>query len=62
MKQLFNRLSLLGLASIPTAALAHPGHGMIEGWAHYFTPEHVLPALVAVGILVYFLRRKKNRE
>lgn len=62
MKQRFNRLSLLSLSMLSSAALAHPGHGIVDGWAHYFTPEHVLPILVTVGVLVYFLRRKKDHE
>lgn len=62
MKQHFQRV----ITSIPTLApglaLAHPGHGVVEGWAHWFTPEHVLPGLAVVAALVFFLGRKKDRE
>jgi hypothetical protein len=34
---------------------------VVDGWAHWFTPEHVLPGLVAVGLLVT-LARGKGRE
>lgn len=62
MKSLLNRLLVAAIAISPALVHAHPGHGVIEGWAHWFTPEHVLPALIAVGMLVYFLDRKKDRE
>ena len=48
------------LSALPGLALAHPGHGGLEGWAHWFTPEHVLPALIAVGVLLFVLGRKKE--
>jgi hypothetical protein len=34
---------------------------VVDGWAHWFAPEHVLPGLVAVGLLVT-LARGKGRE
>ena len=55
-------VSLLGLTPFPTLVQAHPGHGIVEGWAHYLTPEHVLPALVAVGVLLFVLWRRKDRS
>ena len=62
MQTLSRRLVIILLSALPALAQAHPGHGVVEGWAHWFTPDHVLPALVAVGVLVYFLRRRKDRE
>jgi hydrogenase/urease accessory protein HupE len=62
MQVLCNRFAISLLSALPALAQAHPGHSVVEGWAHWFTPDHVLPALVAVGVLVYFLRRKKDRE
>ena len=62
MKTLLNRLLVAAFYVSPALAQAHPGHGVVEGWAHWFTPEHVLPALIAVGVLVYFLGRKKDSE
>jgi hypothetical protein len=62
MKSLFNRLSLTALALSPATVLAHPGHGIVEGWAHFFTPDHVLPVLAIVGVLVYFVVRKRDRS
>lgn len=62
MKTSLNRLIIAVFSSLPLLALAHPGHGLVEGWAHWFTPDHVLPALIAIGGLVYFLGRKKDRE
>ena len=64
MTTLFTRLAAALTAASPALALAlaHPGHGVVDGWAHWFTPEHVLPGLVAVGLLVYLLARGKGRE
>lgn len=45
---------------MPALAEAHPGHGGLEGWAHWFTPEHVLPALIAVGVLLFVFGRRKD--
>ena len=53
MKTSLNRLVIAVFSSLPLLALAHPGHGLVEGWAHWFTPDHVLPALIAIGGLVY---------
>lgn len=62
MRTLFTRIAAAVLAVSPALALAHPGHGVVDGWAHWFTPEHVLPGLVAVGLLVSLVRRGKERE
>ena len=62
MTTLFTRLAAALTAASPALALAHHGHGVVDGWAHWFTPEHVLPGLVAVGLLVYLLARGKGRE
>ncbi len=62
MKTTIAGVSACGLALFSTLVQAHPGHGVVEGWAHYLTPEHVLPALVAVGVLLYVLGRKKDRS
>jgi hypothetical protein len=62
MQTMSHRLVIVLLSALPALAQAHPGHSVVEGWAHWFTPDHVLPALVAVGILVYFLVRRKDRE
>ena len=62
MKTQINALSSFVLALVSPLAVAHPGHGIVEGWAHYLTPEHVLPALVAVGVLFFVLGRKKDRS
>ena len=59
------RLNLLFaslLCIFPLLVQAHSGHSVVEGWAHWFTPEHVLPALIAVVVLVCFFMRKKDRE
>jgi hydrogenase/urease accessory protein HupE len=62
MQTMSHRLVIVLLSALPALAQAHPGHSVVDGWAHWFTPDHVLPALVAVGILVYFLVRRKDRE
>ncbi len=62
MKTLLNRLMIAVFSSLPLLALAHPGHGVVEGWAHWFTPDHVLPGLAVVAALAYLLGRKKDRE
>ena len=62
MTPLFKRIAAAVPAASPALALAHPGHGVVDGWAHWFTPEHVLPDLVAVGLRVYLLARGKGRE
>jgi len=62
MTTLFTRLAAALTAASPALALAHPGHGAVDGWAHWFTPEHLLPGLVAVGLLVYLVARGKGRE
>ena len=46
----------------PALALAHPGHGLIDGWAHYLNPEHALPAIAVVAVVVYLIWRKKERQ
>ena len=48
MTTLFKRIAAAVPAALPALALAHPGHGVVDGWAHWFTPEHLLPGLVAV--------------
>ncbi len=62
MNTLFNRLAIAVFSGIPALAGAHPGHGVVEGWAHWFGPEHVLPALIGVGVLLVIFSRKKDRE
>ena len=52
-------LLALGLVALPTAALAHTGHGDTAGFVHGFMhpiggPDHVL-AMVAVGIFAFVL-------
>ena len=50
------RLVLAALAiTTCTAALAHTGHGigaLATGLAHLMTPDHRLPLLVVVGLVV----------
>lgn len=50
------RLVLAALAAMAcTAALAHSGHGfgaLATGLAHLMTPEHLLPLLAVIGLLV----------
>ena len=62
MTPLFKRIAAAVPAASPALALAHSGHGVVDGWAHWFTPEHLLPGLVAVGLLVYLVARGKGRE
>ena len=62
MTPLFKRIAAAVPAASPALSFAYPGHGVVDGWAHWFTPDHVLPGLVAVGLLVYLLARGKGRE
>lgn len=54
------RSHLLLLAALPTTALAHPGHGVLDGLAHLFEAEHIVPAIVAAGLVAYLLMRRKD--
>ena len=54
------RSQLLLLAALPATALAHPGHGVLDGFAHLFEAEHILPAIVAAGLVAYLLVRRKD--
>ena len=61
MMQKPSRLALIATASLlPAAASAHPGHGIVDGLAHYLTPDHLLPVLVAVAVGVFLWRRRKR--
>jgi urease accessory protein len=59
MRNVAYRLLVVGSTLVPTAALAHSGHGETAGFAHGFMHplgglDHVL-AMVAVGMLAYRL-------
>ena len=60
---MLQRIGLVGSLLIPTAAMAHEGHG-VSGVLHYIAePIHVLPVLALVGVAWLVLRQvKKNRS
>lgn len=60
MRKLF---SFLFVFSATTAAFAHEGHGHTEGFTitHYFTePEHVIPLLLAVAVVIWMVTRYRK--
>lgn len=57
-----NSLTLLTLLLATTGAYAHPGHGLLENWAHVLEPEHVLPVLVIIALLIYAVIKRKSRR
>jgi putative Mn2+ efflux pump MntP len=57
------RLMLLIALLLPLLTWAHPGHGETEGFTikHYMVePEHVLFALLALAVVIFFVGRKKE--
>ena len=48
---------------LPSLLFAHPGHGETEGFTikHYMVePEHVIVAVLALAVTIFFLGRKKE--
>lgn len=63
MKRLpFYNLPLITLLFSSTVAHAHPGHGFLDSWAHIFEPDHLLPALGVIALLIYALIHRKTRQ
>lgn len=59
------RLWALLVALIPALLYAHPGHGETEGFTikHYMVePEHVVVAVLALAVTIFFLGRKKEMQ
>ena len=57
------KLMLLVTMVFPLILWAHPGHGETEGFTikHYMVePEHVLFALLALAVVIFFVGRKKE--
>lgn len=55
-------LPLITLLFISNIAHAHPGHGFLDSWAHIFEPDHLLPALGVIALLIYALIHRKSRQ
>lgn len=58
MKLLANSLTAAALATLPAAALAHPGHGTLTGMLHGLEPVHVLPVVAVVALGCWVARRR----
>ena len=57
------RLMFLITLMLPLLTWAHPGHCESEGFTikHYMVePEHVLFALLALAVVIFFVGRKKE--